>query len=117
MDVFFVIRWQNKSIFLDVKESNTIYDLKLLISGIMGKSADDMQLYNLAKDSIEECLENERSLAECGLTANVARAQSPAQLGVTFRMDDGGFENMNVKEYSSPPELPDVMKKHNSVKK
>lgn len=56
-------------------------------------------------------MEDDKTLAEYGLTPNLAKAQSPAEVGLAFAADGGGaFEELEKTPYSSPPELPDVMK-------
>ena len=55
-------------------------------------------------------MDDDKSLADYGLTAAVAKAQQPAEVGVAFRGEDGGWEELEKTPYSIPPELPDVMK-------
>ena len=40
----------------------------------------------------------------------LAKAQSPAEVGLAYANDGGSFEELEKTPYSSPPELPDVMK-------
>ena len=54
-------------------------------------------------------MEDEKTLADYGLSSSLAKAQSPAEVGLSF-MNDGTFEELEKTPYSSPPELPDVMK-------
>merc|ERR1712203_1309132 len=54
-------------------------------------------------------MEDEKMLADYGLSSSLAKAQSPAEVGLSF-MNDGTFEELEKTPYSSPPELPDVMK-------
>ena len=54
-------------------------------------------------------MEDEKTLADYGLSSSLAKAQSPAEVGLSF-MNDGTFEDLEKTPYSSPPELPDVMK-------
>ena len=55
-------------------------------------------------------MEEDKTLADYGLTSSLARAQSPAEVGLAFALDGGLFEELEKTLYSSPPELPDVMK-------
>ena len=55
-------------------------------------------------------MDDDKSLADYGLTAAVAKAQQPAEVGLAFRGDDGAWEELEKTPYSIPPELPDVMK-------
>ena len=54
-------------------------------------------------------MEEDKTLADYGLTSSLAKAQSPAEVGLAFS-DGGVFEELEKTPYSSPPELPDVMK-------
>ena len=53
--------------------------------------------------------DNDKTLSDYGLTSSVAKAQSPAEVGLAFS-EGGTFEELEKTPYSSPPELPDVMK-------
>lgn len=101
-----MIQRERTTIFTDAKESNTVYDLKKIIEGITKKAPEDQRLF---KDG--EVLEDTKTLADSGLTSNKAKAQDPAQLGLSFKVEDtDDFEELTIVPYSNPPELPDVMK-------
>jgi len=106
MDVFLMVRRKKTTIFLDAKESSTVLDLKKMIEGITKKAPTDQQLFN-KEDAV---MEDDKSLADYGLTAAIAKAQQPAEVGLSFRGEDGGWEELEKTPYSIPPELPDVMK-------
>jgi len=106
MDVFLMVRRKKTTIFLDAKESTTVLELKKMIEGITKKSPSEQQLYN--KD--DAVMDEEKSLADYGLTAALAKAQQPAEVGLAFKGDEGGWEELEKTPYSIPPELPDVMK-------
>ena len=55
-------------------------------------------------------MDDDKSLNDYGLTSAVAKAQQPAEVGLAFRGDEGGWEEMEKTPHSTPPELPDVMK-------
>ena len=55
-------------------------------------------------------MDDDKSLNGYGLTSAVAKAQQPAEVGLAFRGEEGGWEEMEKTPYSTPPELPDVMK-------
>ena len=55
-------------------------------------------------------MEDELRLGYYGLTSTLAKVQSPAEVGLAFMIDDGSFEDLEKTPYSTPPELPDVMK-------
>jgi len=106
MDVFLMVRRKKTTIFLDAKESTTVLELKKMIEGITKKSPSEQQLYN-KEDAV---MDEEKSLSDYGLTAALAKAQQPAEVGLAFKGDEGGWEELEKTPYSIPPELPDVMK-------
>ncbi|XP_016324443.1 transcription elongation factor B polypeptide 2 [Sinocyclocheilus anshuiensis] len=108
MDVFLMIRHHKTTIFTDAKESTTVYELKRIVEGILKRSPEEQRLY---KD--EQPLEDSKTLGDCGFTNQTARPQAPATVGLAFRIDDA-FEPLQVEPFSSPPELPDVMKPQDS---
>ena len=57
-----------------------------------------------------QVMEDDKTLADYGLTNSLAKAQSPAEVGLAFAGDGGVFEDLEKTPFSSPPELPDVMK-------
>ncbi len=56
-----------------------------------------------------QIMDDDKTLAEYGLSSTQAKAQSPAEVGLAFLVD-GAWEDLEKTPYSSPPELPDVMK-------
>ncbi|MCI4384721.1 hypothetical protein PGIGA_G00042020 [Pangasianodon gigas] len=58
--------------------------------------------------------EDSKTLGDCGFTNQTARPQAPATVGLAFRISDDAFEPLRVDAFSSPPELPDVMKPQDS---
>jgi len=109
MDVFLMIRRQKTTIFTDAKESTTVYELKRIVEGILKRAPEEQRLY---KD--EQLLEDSKTLGDCGFTNQTARPQAPATVGLAFRIGDEMFEQLQVESFSSPPELPDVMKPQDS---
>jgi len=104
MDVFLMIRRKKCTIFTDAKENTSVLELKKMVEGILKYAPDDQRLY---KD--ETVLEDGKTLADCGFTSQTARAQAPATVGLAIREGDS-WESLDVVTYSTPPELPDVMK-------
>lgn len=76
------------------------------VLGITKVPPKDQKLFN--KDNRE--MEEGNLLQEYGLTSAVAKAQSPALVGLAFRQENGEFEPLELTPYSSPPDLPYVMK-------
>ena len=54
-------------------------------------------------------MDEDKTLADYGFTSTAAKAQTPGEVGLAF-MVDGTWEELEKAPYSSPPELPDVMK-------
>ncbi|XP_074643799.1 elongin-B-like [Tubulanus polymorphus] len=105
MDVFIIIRRKKVTIFADAKESTTVYELKKIVEGILKFQPEDQILY---KD--DQPLDDNKTLGDCGFTSSLARAQSPATIGLAVKNDDGKVEGLEITALSTPPELPDVMK-------
>lgn len=101
-----MVRRKKLTIFTDAKETTTVLQLKKMIQGITKFAPENQQLFN--KDSIE--MEDSHQLLEYGITANAAKAQSPGQVNLAVRDENGQFESLDITPYSSPPDLPDVMK-------
>ncbi|KAG7272663.1 hypothetical protein CRUP_008491 [Coryphaenoides rupestris] len=95
MDVFLMIRRHKTTIFTDAKESTTVYELKRIVEGILKRSPEEQRLY---KDDM--LLDDSKTLGDSGFTNQTARPQAPATL--------------RIETFSSPPELPDVMKPQDS---
>ncbi|XP_052586255.1 elongin-B-like [Peromyscus californicus insignis] len=103
MDVFLMIQRHKTTIFTDTKESSTMFELKRIVEGILKRPPDEQRLYK----------DDGKTLGECGFTSQTARPQAPATVGLAFRADDT-FEALRIEPFSSPPELPDVMKPQDS---
>uniref|UniRef100_A0A3B5PNZ3 Elongin-B n=2 Tax=Xiphophorus TaxID=8082 RepID=A0A3B5PNZ3_XIPMA len=108
-DVFLMIRRHKTTIFTDAKECTTVYELKRIVEGILKRTPEDQRLY---KD--DQLLEDSKTLGDCGFTNQTARPQAPATVGLAFRVNDEMFEQLHIEAFSSPPELPDVMKPQDS---
>ncbi|XP_071451025.1 elongin-B [Hetaerina americana] len=106
MDVFLMIRRKKMTIFTDTKETTSVHELKKIIEGILKFAPENQQLFN--KDNI--LMEDDKTLQDYGLTSVSAKAQCPAAVGLAIRQDNGEFESLELTPFSSPPDLPDVMK-------
>ncbi|XP_054615557.1 elongin-B isoform X2 [Dunckerocampus dactyliophorus] len=103
-----MIRRHKTTIFTDAKESTSVYELKRIVEGILKRPPEDQMLY---KDDM--LLEDTQTLGNCGFTNQTARPQAPGTVGLAFRLDDS-FEQLSIEPFSTPPELPDVMKPQDS---
>ncbi|KFO81359.1 Transcription elongation factor B polypeptide 2, partial [Cuculus canorus] len=104
-DVFLMIRRHKTTIFTDAKESSTVLELKRIVEGILKRPPEEQRLYKE-----EQLLEDAQTLGDCGFTSQTARPQAPATVGLALRCPGSGFEVLRIDPFSSPPELPDVMK-------
>ncbi|PFX28505.1 Transcription elongation factor B polypeptide 2 [Stylophora pistillata] len=105
-----MVRREKTTIFLDCKEATTVYELKKMVEGITKKAPEDQRLY---KD--DQILDDAKTLEDCGITTQTAKAQSPALISLSFKGEDGEFEPVVIAPLSTPPELPDVMKPQETV--
>ncbi|XP_046373723.1 elongin-B-like [Haliotis rufescens] len=110
MDVFLMIRRKKVTIFTDAKETTSLGEVKKIIEGICKVCPENQKLF---KDD-QPLTDDHKTLGDYGFTGATARAQAPATLGLAFRQDDGEWEGLEISSYSSPPELPDVMKPQDS---
>nr|CAD7429550.1 unnamed protein product [Timema monikensis] len=110
LDVFLMIRRKKLTIFTDAKDTTSVHELKKIIEGILKVNPTNQQLFN--KDNF--VMEDDKTLQEYGLTSAIAKAQSPAVVGLALRQENGDFEPLELTPYSSPPDLPDVMKSQES---
>ncbi|XP_037776386.1 LOW QUALITY PROTEIN: elongin-B-like [Penaeus monodon] len=107
MDVFLMVRRKKTTIFTDAKETTTVRELKKIIQGIMKVEPENQQLMN---ERGTEIFDDDKQLSDYNLSAQTARAQSPATVALVFRQENGDFEPLDITPLSSPPELPEVMK-------
>uniref|UniRef100_A0A2S2P6E1 Transcription elongation factor B polypeptide 2 n=1 Tax=Schizaphis graminum TaxID=13262 RepID=A0A2S2P6E1_SCHGA len=105
MDAFMMIQRKKLTIFTDAKDNILVNELKKIIGCIIKVAPANQQLYY--KDEI---MDGSKTLSECGLNSSIAKAQSPALIGLALKMDNGEFEPLEMVPYSLPPELPYVMK-------
>ncbi|XP_050186251.1 elongin-B-like [Myiozetetes cayanensis] len=109
MDVFLMIRRHKTTIFTEAKESSTVLELKRIVQGILHRPPEHQRLY---KD--DQLLEDSKTLGDCGFTSQTARPQAPATVGLALRRGEA-LEGLRIEPFSSPPELPDVMKPQDST--
>ncbi|XP_022658321.1 elongin-B-like [Varroa jacobsoni] len=105
MDVFVMVRRKQTTLFLDAKETTPVLDLKKMIHGILKIKPEEQRLYH---NDIQ--MDDNKTLTDCGLNANSAKAQAPATIGLAV-----SDETLEITPLSSPPELPDVMKSQDSA--
>ncbi|XP_065371802.1 elongin-B [Calliphora vicina] len=106
MDVFLMIRRHKTTIFTDAKENTSVAELKRMLEGILKVKPADQRLYNQDNDIMDD----DNTLQDYGITMSTAKAQAPAQLGLALRKESGDIEALEITSYSSPPDLPEVMK-------
>lgn len=74
-------------------------ELKLLVEGILKRPPDEQVLTRN-----NQPLEDTKTLAECGLTSQVAKPQAPATVGLAFRTEDG-LDGPSIYPCPFPSEL------------
>lgn len=102
-----MVRREKQTIFLDATEEFTVLQLKQKLEPIVKKGPADQRLYNV---DTKEPLDDSKTLGDCGYKAQTARAQDPASIGLSFKLHGDTYEVGSIQAYSTPPELPDVMK-------
>ncbi|KAL5239276.1 hypothetical protein ACI65C_006686 [Semiaphis heraclei] len=107
MEVFMMIQRKNLTLFVDAKDNIPVNELKKMIGSILKLEPPCQQLYY--KDEI---MNGDKTLIECGLDFNFAKAHTPAIIGLALKLDNGEFEPLKMASYSNPPELPYVMSNH-----
>lgn len=98
-----MVRRHKTTIFLDTKENATVADVKKMLAGIIKRPPEDQKL------SYEKQILDDREELRHYFQG---RAQSPATVGLMLRdpaTDE--FEQLQITEYSQPPELPSAMEK------
>ena len=88
MDVFTMIRRQKLTLFLDAKETATVLELKKMIEGVSKVPSSNIRLI---LDSTKQAMEDDQTLADCGLSSNFAKAYSPVLIYMCHRK--AGTEN------------------------
>lgn len=117
MIVYILVRRLKQNIFLEADEGDSVYELKLMLEGILKAKPSDQRLYHLASedrmgDDGTVLMSDEQKLNDYGINSTHAKAQSPAKIGLALRSEQGasGFEQLEITSYSNPPPLPDIMK-------
>ncbi|XP_065054944.1 elongin-B-like [Rhopilema esculentum] len=111
MEVFIIVKRKNLTMFLDGKMTTTVFEVKKMIQGITKKLPEDQRLL-LLQENRE--MEDNKTLADYGLTSQVAKAQTPALLAVTYKNEDGQFEEVDFTPLSQPPDPPEALKQPDS---
>ncbi|NXV55397.1 ELOB protein, partial [Molothrus ater] len=127
-DVFLMIRRHKTTIFTEAKESSTVLELKRIVQGILHRPPEEQRLYKAGTEGVhfgvismvfppqdDQLLEDSKTLGDCGFTSQTARPQAPATVGLALRNGEESFEGLRIEPFSSPPELPDVMKPQDST--
>ncbi|EMP25056.1 Transcription elongation factor B polypeptide 2 [Chelonia mydas] len=95
------------ALFTTLKRTPAFVFLLTAFSGLSAVSTAE----ELKEDQL---LDDSKTLGDCGFTSQTARPQAPATVGLAFRAGDDSFEALRIDPFSSPPELPDVMKPQDS---
>ncbi|VDL95890.1 unnamed protein product [Schistocephalus solidus] len=93
IDVFLTVRRAKTTLFLSVKESMEVLELKKMIEGILKVPPEDQQLLRQSTP-----MDDHKPLAYYSLNSQTARAHSPATLGLCLR-DAGKYNDKDVVIY------------------
>lgn len=74
-----MVRRHYLTIFLDVRENTNVLEVMCMVSGITKRRVDDLKLIYEG-----QFLEDSKTMAEIGISNTLARAQTPATLGLCF---------------------------------
>ena len=74
-----MVRRKNTTIFLDVHETTTVWDVKQMIFGITKRKPEEQMLFRN-----NTALEDTKKMTDYNLTAFTTKPQSPATLGLCF---------------------------------
>ena len=118
MIVYLLVRRKAQNIFLEADEADKVFDIKLMVQGILKVEPSCQKLYYLQNEDaisedISKSMEDENRLNEYLITSSSAKAHTPARIGLVLMQDNGSWEPLEQTPYSNPPPLPDIMKAPN----
>nr|XP_014279951.1 uncharacterized protein LOC106683174 isoform X2 [Halyomorpha halys] len=87
MSVYLLLKRGRSNIVVNVTESMQVIELKKLVNQLWGEEINTIYLFN----GEGARMENESTLAECGITANLATNSFPYTINVSLFRD---YENM-----------------------
>ncbi|VDM69380.1 unnamed protein product [Strongylus vulgaris] len=107
-ELFFEIVREKQHVFCDAKDTAPVLELKRIVEGVLKIPVTDQVLVRLLDDSTTnfQPLDDKKTLAESGFSANNAKAQAPAMVALMFR----GESTPVIDELSTPPPVPDAMR-------
>jgi hypothetical protein len=96
-DCYLQIRHAKQTVFTDVAETTTVYELKQILANILRIDPDTIRL--ISKDQTLDI--DNKHLVEYGITTRESRPQNPFQLEFVVKLDDGSYENDEIVPYST----------------
>ena len=88
-----MVRRKKMTIFLDAKETTSVYELKRMIAGITKVPPENQRLF---KD--DDVMDDKKALNDYNLNSNTAKAQAPATIGLAFK--DKGESPDKIKYFT-----------------
>ena len=79
-----------------------------VIQPLLKVPLENQRLFKAEGDGIP--LEDGKRLQDYGINSQIAKAQTPFELHLALRQENGFFEDVHIVPYTNPPPLPDVMK-------
>ncbi|NWV06351.1 ELOB protein, partial [Ptilonorhynchus violaceus] len=110
-DVFLMIRRHKTTIFTEAKESSTVLELKRIVQGILHRPPDEQRLYKVPLKPSGGALKGFGGDLSGGDFGVPGWDSDPSP---RFFPEES-FEGLRIEPFSSPPELPDVMKPQDST--
>lgn len=108
-DIHLMIRRKKTTLYLDMLETDTVFELKKRIEAIFKVQPVDQQLFIMSLNDKEfdkpvELSNPVKALSEYDLTSPLAMITSPAIIGLAVRQEDGSlFESLEITKYSDIP--------------
>ncbi|CAF0733139.1 unnamed protein product [Rotaria sordida] len=96
-DCYLQIRRAKQTIFTDVAEATTVYELKQIMGNILRIDPNIIRL-SVSGQIFDT---DSKQLVEYGITTKEARPQNPFQLEFTLKLDDDSYENIEIVPYTT----------------
>ncbi len=96
-DCYLQIRHAKQTIFTDVTETTTVFQLKQILANILQIDPDAIRL--TSKGQILDI--DTKHLLEYGITSKEAQPQNPIQLEFSLKLNDGSYEIDEIIPYST----------------
>lgn len=97
LDCYLQIRHGKTTIFTDVTEQTTIFELKQILCELLHVDSNSISLRSKGQTLDDDS----KHLLEYGITSKDAQPQSPVQLEYSLRLDDGSWISDEIIPYAN----------------